>query len=53
MMDMYRDIDTLPVFAEAGSIIPMTEEIDANSAAGNRFLYPEGLRGCGRKLYHV
>ncbi len=35
MMDMYRDIDTLPVFAEAGSIIPMTEEIDANSAAGN------------------
>lgn len=35
MMDMYRDIDTLPVFAKAGSIIPMTEEIDANSAAGN------------------
>ncbi|WP_455616371.1 TIM-barrel domain-containing protein [Eisenbergiella sp.] len=35
MMDMYRDINTMPVFAKAGAIIPMTEEIDAVSTCGN------------------
>lgn len=35
MMDMYRDINTMPVFAKAGAVIPMTEEIDAVSTCGN------------------
>lgn len=35
VMDMYRDINTMPVFAKAGAIIPMTEEIDAVSTCGN------------------
>lgn len=34
-MDMYRDINTLPAFAKAGAIIPMTEEIDAVSTSNN------------------
>ena len=37
MMDMYRDINTMPVFAKAGAVIPMTEEIDAVSTCGNPF----------------
>ena len=30
-----RDINTMPVFAKAGAVIPMTEEIDAVSTCGN------------------
>lgn len=38
----YRPLDQMPVFAGAGAIIPLTDEIDGNAAAGN----PEQLHLC-------
>ncbi len=32
---MYRDINSIPVLAKAGGIVPFTEEISAREAAGN------------------
>ena len=34
-LKMYRDINSIPVLAKAGGIIPFTEEISAKEAAGN------------------
>ena len=40
MLDMYRGIDSLPVLAKAGGIVPMQEETDTRSINRN----PEKLR---------
>lgn len=34
-IDMYRDINSLPVLAKAGAIIPMTDEINASQVSKN------------------
>lgn len=34
-LTMYRDLNTIPVLAKAGAILPFTEEISAREAAGN------------------
>ena len=39
MLDMYRDIHSIPVLARAGAIVPMTEEILGTAAVHN----PESL----------
>ena len=35
ILDMYRDLNSIPVLAKAGAIIPLTEEISANEAQEN------------------
>ena len=35
MIDMYRDIETIPVLVPAGSILPFTDEIQAEQAGTN------------------
>lgn len=34
-MEMYRDINSIPVLAKAGAIVPMTEEISGKAASKN------------------
>ena len=34
-MNLYRDLTTIPVFAKAGAILPMTEKISGVEATGN------------------
>ncbi len=40
MMEMYRDLESIPVLARAGGILPLTDEISPAQASGN----PECLR---------
>ena len=40
MMNLYRDLDSIPVFARAGGILPLTDEISGPKAQRN----PESLR---------
>lgn len=40
MLNLYRDLNSIPVFARAGAILPLTDEIDGAQARKN----PESLR---------
>lgn len=40
VLDMYRTLESIPVFAKAGGIVPFTDEIDGKQAAEN----PKSLR---------
>ena len=40
VLKMYRDLNSIPVFAKAGAILPLTDEISATEAVKN----PSGLR---------